>query len=45
MTSISTDIDDTTTLWGSLYLWLHRKSGKDDTTSVSGTGGNVYSFD
>ena len=34
-----TDIDDTTTLWGSLYLWLHRKSGKY-TTSVSGTGGN-----
>ncbi len=31
-----TDVDDTTTLWGSLYLWMHRKSGKYE-TSVEGS--------
>ncbi len=30
-----TDVNDTTTLWGSLYLWMHRKSGKYE-TSVEG---------
>ena len=34
-----TDVDDTTTLWGCLYLWMHRKSGKYE-TSVEGS---VYS--
>jgi hypothetical protein len=33
----------TTSLWGSLYLWLHRKSGKY-ATSVSGTGANSTAF-
>ena len=32
-----TDVDDTTTLWGCLYLWMHRKSGKYS-TSVTGAG-------
>ncbi len=33
-----TDVDDTTTLWGSLYLWLHRKSGKYATSVTEGEG-------
>ena len=38
-----TDIDDTEELWGSLYLWMHRKSGKYS-ASVSGTGSNNTIF-
>ena len=38
-----TNVDDTTTLWGSLYLWMHRKSGKYS-ASVSGTGSNNTIF-
>ena len=33
-----TNVDDTTTLWGSMYLWLHRKSGKYTTSVTEGTG-------
>ena len=33
-----TDIDDTTTIWGSLYLWMHRKSGKYASSVTEGAG-------
>ena len=37
------NVNSTYSIWGSLYLWMHRKSGKY-TTSVSGTGSNNTSF-
>ena len=33
-----TNVDDTTTLWGSLYLWMHRKSGKYASSVTEGAG-------
>jgi len=31
-----TNVDSTTNLWGSLYLWLHRKSGKYASSVIEG---------
>jgi len=32
------DVNDTFGLWGSLYIWLHRKSGKYATSTTEGSG-------
>ena len=32
------DVNDTFSLWGSLYIWLHRKSGKYATSTTEGSG-------
>lgn len=37
------DINNTDTIWGALYLWLHRKSGKY-ATSVDESSGNYSRF-